>query len=427
MKKRARRAKGTQLVIAALVVILAGGLVCTSSADAATYCVAPDGSDDNPGAEAKPFKTVQKALSQASAGDTVRIKAGTYDLAGFSKTVEQPLSLIGDDNNTTNLTNGGTLTFTSALTVQNLRFSDYKVTVFEAAPQKGQTIDGLVIENCTFEKLHAVIRTKKRITGTITNVRISKCRFRDMKSAGVVAIGITYGLISNVKITDNTFKNLTSTQKGCSAIVIGSNATRGTTKDVLISGNTMDKIIGPTLVKKGAGAEVHGILAYGTNVKILKNTVKDLNAGRDHEAIYTKASYSTIADNVIENCGSGGGGGDICSKGGKLSQGNVISGNRIFGDQPGRAILVNGGTTIKNNYIKKTTGFSGIDVYAYGAPVTITGNYIETKSGSGIRLDHGENAVITNNEIISYEGRTIALHSCTGTVLKGNKEHEGRP
>jgi len=42
------------------------------------YFVAPNGSDANPGTQAAPFKTIQKAASMMVAGDTCRIRAGTY-------------------------------------------------------------------------------------------------------------------------------------------------------------------------------------------------------------------------------------------------------------------------------------------------------------------------------------------------------------
>ncbi len=42
------------------------------------YYVAPTGSDSNPGTEAKPWRTVQKAADTLVAGDTVYVKAGTY-------------------------------------------------------------------------------------------------------------------------------------------------------------------------------------------------------------------------------------------------------------------------------------------------------------------------------------------------------------
>ena len=42
------------------------------------YYVSTDGDDDNPGTEAQPWRTIQKAADTLVAGDTVYIKAGTY-------------------------------------------------------------------------------------------------------------------------------------------------------------------------------------------------------------------------------------------------------------------------------------------------------------------------------------------------------------
>lgn len=410
-----------------MTILLAAMIFYTSSADEAnTYYVAHDGSDTNPGTESRPFRTVQKGITQAGSADTVYIKAGIYDLRGFSKTIHQPLVLVGEDKDSTILVNGGTLTFSQSLTVKNLTFRNYDSTVLKPFTREEEKLDGMFIENCIFEKLSSAVNTGKDPKGIITNVRISNCEFRDMEGIGVVAIGITYGLISDVQIANNSFKNLRSTRKGCVAVAIGSNATRWTTKDICISDNQMDTIVGPTTVVRGAGPEVHGILSYGTDLKILRNTVKNLNAGTDHEAIYMKGRNSTIANNVIHNCGSGSGGGDICSKGGELSEGNVITKNRITGNQSGRGMLVNGGTLITDNYIKKTNGFNGIDVYALGKPVTISDNYVETEKGVGIRLDGGKNAVISNNVVICQKGTTIRVVKSTGTQISDNKEGEDR-
>jgi hypothetical protein len=155
-------------------------------------------------------------------------------------------------------------------------------------------------------------------------------------------------------------------------------------------------------------------------------TAAPLGASRADEAIYMKARDSIIADNVVHNCGSGAGGADISSKGGELSEGNVISGNRITGDQPGRGMLINGGTVIKDNYIRKANGFNGIDVYAFGKPVTIADNYVETRSGAAIRLDGGKNAVIRDNVVVCYEGATIKANNSTGTKISGNRQRQGR-
>jgi MYXO-CTERM domain-containing protein len=59
--------------------LLAGlGLLVARDAFAAEYYVSPTGSDSNPGTEASPWGTVQKAANTAVAGDTVWFRGGTY-------------------------------------------------------------------------------------------------------------------------------------------------------------------------------------------------------------------------------------------------------------------------------------------------------------------------------------------------------------
>src|SRR5437764_559929 len=45
---------------------------------AATWYVAPTGSDSNPGTQASPFQSITKAQSVATSGDTVTLRGGTY-------------------------------------------------------------------------------------------------------------------------------------------------------------------------------------------------------------------------------------------------------------------------------------------------------------------------------------------------------------
>jgi hypothetical protein len=51
---------------------------CPGLSRAAIYYVSPSGNDSNPGNEAQPWLTIQKAAKTMVAGDTVYIKAGTY-------------------------------------------------------------------------------------------------------------------------------------------------------------------------------------------------------------------------------------------------------------------------------------------------------------------------------------------------------------
>lgn len=58
------------------------------------YYVAKNGSDSNPGTEAQPFLIIQKVANVAQAGDTVYVKAGTYDERVIPQNSGSPGNLI---------------------------------------------------------------------------------------------------------------------------------------------------------------------------------------------------------------------------------------------------------------------------------------------------------------------------------------------
>jgi len=66
------------LTIFILVLSLSACGFSTEKNDIIHYYVATNGSDSNPGSEALPFRTIQKAADYADAGDTIFIKAGEY-------------------------------------------------------------------------------------------------------------------------------------------------------------------------------------------------------------------------------------------------------------------------------------------------------------------------------------------------------------
>lgn len=61
---------------------------------AETYFVSTTGNDSNPGTEAQPWRTIQKAANTVTAGDTVIVKAGTYD-----ERVTFPSGTTGNEGN----------------------------------------------------------------------------------------------------------------------------------------------------------------------------------------------------------------------------------------------------------------------------------------------------------------------------------------
>ncbi len=58
---------------------VAGALALTRAGAAGTFCVATTGNDANPGSEAQPWRTVQKACDAATPGSTVLIRGGIYN------------------------------------------------------------------------------------------------------------------------------------------------------------------------------------------------------------------------------------------------------------------------------------------------------------------------------------------------------------
>ncbi len=400
----------------------------------------PQTSDSNSGTEVAPFKTVQKGINSTSSKDTVFIKPGTYKLSGFVKKVDQPLTIIGENKEAVVLDAMGIFHLSNSFTLKNVKFTNYKGSLFNLDVGDGEKLEGVFIENCIFDKV--TLQSKTRIflgrydistSAIITNIKISNCDFLGLKAPEAVGVYIIKGLISNINITNNNFYNFISSSKtnGASAITIGSNETENTTKDVLISGNLIDTIIGGTVSSNGENyPETHGIIGYGTNVRIIYNTVRCLNPGTDHEGMYMKANHSEMSHNVMLECSSHQGA--IAIKGHPESKYNVVSKNRVQSiNQAGRAIYITGGThaVVKNNYVKVPEGSNGLFLWeGGGTSVLIEGNYFETKTSCALSLRNAAGSKIIDNHLISYAGDPIILGDGTaGTTLSGNKEHKGIP
>jgi parallel beta-helix repeat protein/VCBS repeat-containing protein len=61
-----------------LLVLLAGIFIAAQAFAGSTFYVATTGSDSNPGTQALPWKTIQKAANTMTAGDTVTVESGDY-------------------------------------------------------------------------------------------------------------------------------------------------------------------------------------------------------------------------------------------------------------------------------------------------------------------------------------------------------------
>jgi len=375
--------------------------------------ISTSGNDGAAGSAAAPYLTLQKAMSAAQAGDTVYIAKGEYDCAEFSAEVNHPLTIVGESKDATILKNFGGLKFTSGLGVKKLTFADSRGTIFKPSAAEGQKLDGVLIEDCAFTNIRNGVVSDEASLGAITNFTVRNCHFKDMAGDKVYGIAITTGTISRVIIADNTFQNLATTRKACVAIAIGGNQTRDTAADIIISGNRIENVSGPSDV------ETHGILGYGKKLQIIKNTVKGLNKGGNHEAIYLKASHSLVAENVLEDCSSDQG--DIGIKGGELSGDNIIRDNRILGQGTGLGIYAHGSVVVKGNRIQKPNGDMGIRLIAYNKPVVVQDNYVEVTRAS-VRINDCPDTTITGNTFVSNLDNPIDLTgSCKVNKIDGNK------
>lgn len=84
------------LSIFLFLIIFSSGTV--KAAKAATYYVATNGSDSNPGTISKPFRTIQKGVNSTNTGDTTYVRGGTYHEAitiTNSGTSSSPITLSG--------------------------------------------------------------------------------------------------------------------------------------------------------------------------------------------------------------------------------------------------------------------------------------------------------------------------------------------
>lgn len=349
------------------------------------------------------YETIQDALGEASEDTRVCIRPGVYDMAQFGKTIDFRLSLVGEDSATTILRNGGTLKLIRGFTVRNLTFTAYSRPPFVLVPGPRQVQRGILIDNNVFQHSPSILRDNSKKGSRISDVTITNNRFYNLSShGGVRAIGFSgEAALTDIVIANNVFYHLRSTnaRKYAKAIMVGSNSTRQINKNIDISCNVIDGIIGGTAAPRTGNdhPETHGVMAYGNNITVANNIIKNMNPGRDHEGIYLKTSHSRILNNVVYNGGAVGGGGDITIKD-KLSDNNLVSGNRITGSHVGDAIYLTGGVVVKDNYINKPYGRTGIRVYGRSKSVHIINNRVRSQ-GDSIAVRDAAGGEVAHNAV----------------------------
>lgn len=195
-------------------------LAAAGAAGAATYHVATTGHDANPGTEAAPFKTVQKAAQLVMPGDTVLIRGGTY--------------------------NGVVLVTRSGAPGLPITFTNY--------PGESPVLDAT--GKTTTDYWNGVFAIRGTAAAKTSHIRVSGLRVQNNTSSN--GFGISCYYCTDVEIRDNKIYNTY-----LSGIVVG----RG--ERVLVDGNDIEK------ANNGGEQENLSVMLDSAFITVTRNVVHD--------------------------------------------------------------------------------------------------------------------------------------------------------
>ena len=247
------------------------------------------------------YATIEWAVGNATAGDTVYVKSGTYNERSF--VIDKPLSFIGENSSNTiliggfeGIRGGGS---TVGIKADNITVSGFTIRSYDFDTPawyffgvyvggNNCNITGNIIENCDCGIWNG------GSLSTVSSVRISKNTIRDNLHAGIEFEGTPY----NITITDNTIESnlvgITISRYGFHGsenkvrfVVSGNNVINNGQGIYLDSSSSL--IIGNNVTSNtGAGIHVIG----GSNNTISGNYVADNKVG-------VTFSGSTTTDNMF--------------------------------------------------------------------------------------------------------------------------------
>lgn len=332
-----------------------------------TYYVADSGGDDTfPGTLAQPFKTIQKAVDTVLAGDTILIKAGTYNarvLLSTSGTAALPITIQAFDTGV--VLDGTGITWNPPGTANpfNGLFDLFGIShvVFNNLSLTNSTYAGFFMENCT-------------------NITISNCQ-----TDNTVSSGIGVWSCDSIMVDNNTV------QRACNG---GGEEciTLANTSNSEVKNNEVFNNIGGVL-----GGEGIDVKQGSHHVKVHHNHVHHLN-GR--LGIYADAydAYThdiEIYNNLVHDIPDSGIA--VASEGGGLLENILIYNNLIYNNTYG-AIEVGGWTTV--------AGTTNTPIHN----VKIINNTLYNNQ-DGINIDNAfaENISVKNNIISQNSGEQIVI------------------
>lgn len=405
-----------------------------------TYYVSTSGSDSNNGlSEAKPFKTISKAVSIARAGDTVYVRGGIYNekiTMPYSGTADKPITLqnypnelpVIDGTNIRAVDDGALINISSrsyihisgfevrnyispdsrcvigirvdggdskGIEIRNCKVHDIKTTysgsnenrnshgiaVYGTINDQNRSIDGIVIDgnevyDCKLGQSESVT-----LNGNVTNFKITNNSVHDNDNIGICFIGFE-GTANNGRAGVATAMQ----DRARNGVCVGNNV-----KNITSGKN-------PTYSDRCAdGIYVDG----GYNIIIERNTIDNSDIGVEAASEHKncKTQYITIRNNLVTNCSGVGG---VLFGGASRSNGTAtdvkIYNNTLYNNEPNICIQnANSATNeVKNN-------------------ICYPGTYLEGTKGNNIV----SNNLTTNPKYIDVSARNFHLQSSSPAIDSG--------
>ncbi|URN49371.1 adhesin [Methanobrevibacter sp. TLL-48-HuF1] len=341
--------------------------------DYVDYYVSPNGDDDNnDGSKDKPFKTINKAITEAFAKNiyvNIYLLEGTYSGTGnvnleLTKLLGY-LNIIGVDGKTIIDGNGKDYAFNFGTTlnvnIKNIIFTNLYSKKYAGLIKGGSGDFTVNIDNCTFEKCNA--KTLIQINGKVNDVIMRE----NVVSSSFITNVIS---INNLLFENNSGNGHISAEKGIyNSTFINNKITAKSTNDYGI-------------------IYVSDANFVSSNNVFENNTVKGLYINRG------SANFTSINDTFVNNDGvSGGavkGGGTFINA--KFINNKATKGGAIYHDSN---VL-----TLKDCIFENNKADDGDDIYGYIAPNGITG-------GLCLNMSNTLTLVSTNSSSIRSELKAI--------------------
>jgi hypothetical protein len=265
----------------------------TSTTRPTVYYVAKTGSDSNHGTEAKPWLTIQHAADVAQAGDTIYVKAGTYDEKIEPANSGVNGKYISYQNYGTDIVNINASEKHNAVEISGnnfLKFSGFRILGSEWA--------GFELQNCTYITIQNCYITNTAVGGIYmagdnqcTNITINGCELTGTNTTYNMEV-MSIRNVDTFEISNCIVNNPVARDR--SGIAIGIGCKNGMVHDNEVYGTT----------NSGYGIYIDNEGFAQSNIDIFNNVIHDCDSAGIALADEKASSPMTnivIYNNILHN------------------------------------------------------------------------------------------------------------------------------